>query len=377
MPPFEAIFQSAYPDEFTDAMADVTASILREQLAPILKTLQEHAKLLDMHAALLNHSNAMNRYNVGKLDDIRDFQSNINYKLQFFIEPEKRWHPNYRNPPVPIPPPSTENVPPNAESSLLGHAAGGPERPSTPATEPVASRPSSPRQHLGDAFGVVPRPSHSLQRERPWNEPPDPMWNTMKAIDPETSIAAPAPPPPYERVPDYEEQNPPAVACPVPLVRAPSAPEEGEEELAAALLSLRAAGKRRSSVDDEVDADGPLPSGSSSDTKTGDDGDLGSSLQVSEKARGKKRMRDDDHASDEEGPSGDPSEERGGAGGGRKRQKMDTRINTDRLVLDENVTMIARLGLVEQPPLRQRAWGAQKLKSMQRMFRGCGCRDSH
>jgi hypothetical protein len=55
-------------------MATMTASILQEQLAPILTTLREHAKLLDLHAALINHSTVMNRYNVGKLDDIRDLQ---------------------------------------------------------------------------------------------------------------------------------------------------------------------------------------------------------------------------------------------------------------------------------------------------------------
>lgn len=73
----ETPFKSGYPDEFSDAMANMTASILQEQLAPIIETLREHAKLLDLHAALLNHSTAMNRYNVGKLDDIRDFQNNI------------------------------------------------------------------------------------------------------------------------------------------------------------------------------------------------------------------------------------------------------------------------------------------------------------
>jgi hypothetical protein len=73
----EEPLQTAYPDEFSDAVAKMTASILREQLAPILDTLREHARLLDLHAALLNHSTAMNRYNVGKLDDIRDFQNNI------------------------------------------------------------------------------------------------------------------------------------------------------------------------------------------------------------------------------------------------------------------------------------------------------------
>ena len=73
----EAPFQSGYPDEFSDAMANMTASIVQEQLAPILETLREHARLLDVHAALLNHSTTMNRYNVGKIDDIRDFQNNI------------------------------------------------------------------------------------------------------------------------------------------------------------------------------------------------------------------------------------------------------------------------------------------------------------
>ena len=77
MSPNEPATQSGYPDDFSDAMANMTASILQEQLAPILETLREHARLLDLHAALLNHSTAMNRYNVGKLDDIRDFQNNI------------------------------------------------------------------------------------------------------------------------------------------------------------------------------------------------------------------------------------------------------------------------------------------------------------
>ena len=74
---FGTTSQSSYPDEFGDSMADLTARIVQEQLTPILETLREHAKLLDLHAALLNHNAAMNRYNVGKLDDIRDFQANI------------------------------------------------------------------------------------------------------------------------------------------------------------------------------------------------------------------------------------------------------------------------------------------------------------
>ncbi len=73
----ETSLLTSYPDEFSDAVAEMTASILQEQLAPIVETLREHARLLDLHAALLNHSTAMNRYNVGKIDDIRDFQNNI------------------------------------------------------------------------------------------------------------------------------------------------------------------------------------------------------------------------------------------------------------------------------------------------------------
>jgi hypothetical protein len=64
-------------DEFGDKVAKMAASILQEQLAPIVETLREHARLLDLHSALLNHSTGMNRYNVGKIDDIRDFQNNI------------------------------------------------------------------------------------------------------------------------------------------------------------------------------------------------------------------------------------------------------------------------------------------------------------
>lgn len=76
---FEALSQTqtSYPDAFTDSMSNMVTSILQEQLAPILGTLREHARLLDLHAALLNHSTAINRYNVGKLDDIRDFQTNL------------------------------------------------------------------------------------------------------------------------------------------------------------------------------------------------------------------------------------------------------------------------------------------------------------
>jgi hypothetical protein len=64
-------------DELGDIVAAMVARLLQEQLAPILGTLKEHARLLDVHTALLNHSTAMNRYNVGKLEDLRDLQNSV------------------------------------------------------------------------------------------------------------------------------------------------------------------------------------------------------------------------------------------------------------------------------------------------------------
>ena len=64
-------------DELGDIVAAMVARLLQEQLAPILGTLKEHARLLDVHTALLNHSTTMNRYNVGKLHDLRDLQNSV------------------------------------------------------------------------------------------------------------------------------------------------------------------------------------------------------------------------------------------------------------------------------------------------------------
>jgi hypothetical protein len=63
-------------DALSDVVAEMVAHLLQEQLAPILSILKEHARLLDCHTALLNHSTVMNRYNIGKLDDLRDLQNN-------------------------------------------------------------------------------------------------------------------------------------------------------------------------------------------------------------------------------------------------------------------------------------------------------------
>ena len=64
-------------NEIGDSVAVMVACVLQEQLAPILEAICEHSRLLDWHSALLNHSTLMNRYNVGKLDDLRDLQTNV------------------------------------------------------------------------------------------------------------------------------------------------------------------------------------------------------------------------------------------------------------------------------------------------------------
>jgi precorrin-4 methylase len=69
--------QAGHLDQLSDTVAAMVAHLLQEQLAPIIETLREHARLLDCHTALLNHSTTMNRYNVGKLEDLRDLQNSV------------------------------------------------------------------------------------------------------------------------------------------------------------------------------------------------------------------------------------------------------------------------------------------------------------
>ena len=73
----EAPVKADHLNEISDSIAVMVACILQEQLAPIQEAIREHSKLLDWHSALLNHSTVMNHYNVGKLDDLRDLQTNV------------------------------------------------------------------------------------------------------------------------------------------------------------------------------------------------------------------------------------------------------------------------------------------------------------
>ncbi|KAF8502116.1 hypothetical protein F5888DRAFT_1669362, partial [Russula emetica] len=478
----ETSLQTSYPDEFSDTVAKMTASILQEQLAPIVDTLREHARLLDLHAALLNHSTAMNRYNVGKIDDIRDFQNNINFKLQFYVDPEDRWHPNYRNSRTPSTSTSTETLP-NTESRLpaadahtqadepthstaassspVAASPGLPSHPSTPAaTEHADSRPTTPRQELGDGFSVVPGPSRRLQRERPFSVAPDPMWNSSREIQPYEHLATYAPPPPYIQPPTYAEVVPPEQIEAVEEVvysdpfaveiieiepstlqsptldirdvsvsssaipRVPVTEEEAHNNPSYSYgpswtFESRRQAPNSTASEDVADEDpqvttstddahnGPshppdqtilwaemAENSTTSENETGDvdvgsgDENPNAEPQLSEKARGKKRMREEDYSSDEKddsemlegllgggcssGSGSNTSSDRDGQPD-RKRMKMDTdtdtRISTDRLEVDGSVSMVARMGLFETLTNPESFRQVKKLKEIEKLYR--------
>lgn len=392
------------------------------------------------------------------------------FKLQFYVYPEDRWHPNYQNSPTPTPAaisnaasrllaedvhiPSdepTQSTDSSPSSSSATTSPELPERPSTPATEPADSRPTTPRQlQLGDGFSVVPGPSRRLQRERPFSVAPDPMWNSAREINPFETLAAPAPPPPYVSPPTYAEVVPEelndteaaeridmetaTLQAPTLTVLHPSVlssilpPAAVEEEEVEASLSANATTSTNTSTstgstDDSLISGLPTPVASSppspapgnlsnggDDASSGpsspiastspaanlavseveavhDDQGLEPSSQLSEKARGKKRMREEDYTSDEEdealerlllgeGGSGhNPSTSGRDGQPDRKRIKTDTRINTDRLEVDEDILMLARMGLVEELTPLQRRRQNEKLKAIQKLYRSG--RDSH
>ena len=363
------------------------------------------------------------------------------FKLQFYVDPEDRWYPNYptraaistaasrllaEDPHIPSDEPTQST---DSSSSSSVSAPELPERPITPAaTEPADSRPSTPRQQeLGDGFGVVPGPSHRLQRERPFSVAPDPMWNSTREINPFERLAGPAPPPPYVSPPMYAEVVPvdidtgTATAAPTLTVQiaheSSSAlqPAVEEEEVEVTLSTNFTASTSTTSTDDTSISSlpspvaSPHPSAATGDLSNGavdansrpsspiaststagdlsisgvgavhDDPDLAQPSQLSEKARGKKRVRelDDMLADDEEealerlllgeGSSGTSSRD---GEPDRKRIKTDTTINTDRLLnLSPAAVLFARVGLAERLTPDEHRRQTEKLKAIQKLYR--------
>ncbi len=397
------------------------------------------------------------------------------FKLQFYVNPEDRWYPDYRNPRAPTATTSTGIVLNDAESRPLGADAhissdetthstdassastaaspGLPDRPSTPsspaATEHADSRHATPRQQMGDGFSVVPGHSRRLQRERPFSVAPDPMWNSSQEIRPYEPLATGPPPPPYvcpptyaevalaERIETIEEVVPtsqehietieihPASLQPSTLnvqdvsvsssviPRAAVAAEEAEVEVSlssnAPNGTSHALGPSWTFYGDSssTPVDDPYASGDEADSgddenelptvseaveflRDSEDTNPPAESELSEKARGKKRMRDEDYDEDQTPDLGEGCSSGSGGGCGpstsscrdrdndgepdRKRMKTDkdrdTRINTDRLEgVDPGVLIVARAGLVEVPTNEECFRHAKKLKEIEKLYR--------
>jgi hypothetical protein len=435
------------------------------------------------------------------------------FKLQFYVHPEDRWHPNYRNPGTPSASTSNETIS-NANSRLpaadahtqadepthstaaspssVAASPGLPDRPSTPAaTEHADSRPTTPSQQLGDGFSVVPGPSRRLQRERPFSVAPDPMWNSSREIRPYETLATPAPPPPYVLPPTYAEVVPPGQieartveevvrletfptvetieiepstlqsstlevrevsVTSNTIPRVPVTEEEANsvasyrfgpswnflsstrpsrakmgiviDPTVAHVPNLTASEDEAGEVGSGSDDEDPNPYSGSQVTTSANDahgdhphsldpailwefeaenstasgnetGDVGSGdespnaqSQLSEKARGKKRMREEDYSSDEKddletmevliggcsgsGSSGRTSSDRDGQPD-RKRMKTDkdtdTRISTDPLEVDDSVLIVARAGIFAKLSDEESCHQVKKLKQIERLYR--------
>jgi hypothetical protein len=221
---------------------------------------------------------------------------------------------------------------------------------------------------------------------------PDPMWNSTRAIDPFLQLAAPPPPPPYVEPPAYTTEDPVPLAAESQIEaatltaeRASTPPSESEAEVEIAIF---ADPSTNNIVDNTPRTPSPLPSpiatismaGISGPLEGENDLDAGASAQLSERARGKKRMLEEDYSSDEDenDENDDPFVEGSSSSSGsrldgsdRKRKKTDTRINTDRLDLSPCGWGTQRTSLVDKLySLTDRRRHAEKLKSMQRLYRG-------
>jgi hypothetical protein len=309
------------------------------------------------------------------------------FKLQFYVHPEDRWYPEYRDPRTSLASTSTETLsnagsglpvtdahvqadePTDASaasSSSVETSPGLTDRPSTPAaTEHADSRPTTPRQQqLGDGFSVVPGPSRRLQRERPFSVAPDPMWNSSREIQPDERLATQAPPPPYVLPPSYAEMVPPGQIDAV-----------HPEPLPVEVIEIDPSAFSRAASEDEAADIG----GSGSDANPKND-----ESQLSEKARGKKRMREEDENENDDSElggdcssgssSGTRTSDRDGQPD-RKRLKTgrdttDTRFSTDRLEgVDDEILIAARAGLVETLTDVESFRQVKKLKEIEKLHR--------
>ena len=354
------------------------------------------------------------------------YSISYSFKLQFYVHPEDRWHPDYRTPSAST---STETLPDAdsrlpaadahtqadepthssaASSSPVAASLGLPDCPSSPAaTEHADSRPTTPRQQqLGDGFSVVPGPSRVLQRERPFSVAPDPMWNSSREIQPDERLATRPPPPPYVLPPTYAEVVPGEIGTFEEVVHPEPLPVETIEidpsTLQSPTLDVRGVSVSSSNIphvpvtEEEAHTNpshsfGPSwafqsttqaqnSAASEDEPADGVDADDENPIvesQLSEKARGKKRMRDEDETDDLEdlggGCSSGSTSSDGDGQPDRKRMKTDTdtdtRVNTDRLEVDESFLIVARMGLFETLTDVESWRQVKKLKEIEKLYR--------
>ncbi|KAH9978683.1 hypothetical protein BGW80DRAFT_1280391 [Lactifluus volemus] len=361
-------------DALSDVVAEMVSHLLQEQLAPILSTLKEHARLLDCHTALLNHSTVMNRYNIGKLDDLRELQNNENFMLQFCVRPERRSHPTYHNPP-PAPRLRRTNTVVDVASSLLGpcpnRASGplnepsssdsaestdpspatstpdGPARsPSPTPTEPASPPPTSPRAPAGH---------RRLRRERAFGDVSDPMWTTSRELDLDIVLPPPPPPPPYVMPPAYTEENPTAQNA-ATTMGAPTPPPSQSD--------IVASGPRRSTPS------APAVATAVTAPRTGNPEPVSEAgpSRLSERAAGRNAaammMMDEGDNAEALRTIGVRNDERE-----RKRLRADTTISLERLPLSEELLERARSCSYPELTPKERRYQYEKLRSLKKLFR--------
>ena len=212
--------------------------------------------------------------------------------------------------------------------------------------------------------------------------------NSSLSINPFLRLAAPPPPPPYTLPPAYTTEDPAprteSQAATLTAERA-SPPRSSVPRPDSEAVAEVSAETRR--IDDPADNPLPTPSPSPPSTATtsaadnasasegADDLDTAPSSELSEKARGKKRMREEDSSSPDEDED-DPfaaagSNSSGRDGRSRKRQKTDTRISTDRLDLSPGRTQGNHTSFMDKLlTMTDRRRNVEKLKYIEKVYRG-------
>jgi hypothetical protein len=206
------------------------------------------------------------------------------------------------------------------------------------------------------------------------------MWNSSREIRPYELLATHAPPPPYVLPPTYAEVIPPGqIEAVEEVVRSEPFPAVETVEIEPSTLQSPALDLREVSDSPTIVPQVPV-------TEEEAHGNPNVESQLSEKARGKKRMREEDYSSDEKDDSETTEDLLGRCGSSsrttgsgdrdgqpdRKRMKTDTdtdtRISTE-LEVDGEVLIVARRGIFETLTDEESCRQVKKLKEIEKLYR--------